>query len=642
MSKKKYFGFLMSGMFLLTMLHVASGEEFPVSDVTSFQTALTTAMSNGEDDVISVASGTYTLGATLTYTLTAESTENYSLTIEGAGPDETILDGDNGVQILNIDTQSFLDDSNAHFIVRNMTLQNGRNAGQAAGLSIWTYAADMTVENCVFSNNESTGSTPNDGGGAHLRSQSNGDITVKDCEFNGNSAYYGGGAWAISYWGTSEKVVQFINNSFINNSARYSYGGVYAHGWSGMVKLSGNLFVGNSCTYSGGGAWAMIYSSGSSPDAVVILTNNMFVDNTAGTYNGGGAYAEGGYGTTFVFNNTFVDNSATLNGGGLYVNVAYSYTVDAYIYNNIFWGNTATDGDDLYVEDNYNDAHQDGSQVDFYNNLYTELGIKEGNFLSLVDNISATDPLLDSEYHLTETSPCVDAGTNDVPDPPGLPSEDVDGEQRIMDGDENGSAIVDIGADEWFVAVDLCPNDPNKTDPGVCGCGVADTDTDSDGTPDCNDECPNDPDKIEPGVCGCGVVEDGTDTDNDNTPDCIDGCPNDPDKTEPGVCGCGVADTDTDNDNTPDCVDECPSDPDKTEPGVCGCGEPDIDSEPDGMIDCWEITYGLNPSLDDANEDFDEDGLNNIVEYNKGTNPKDPTSHPPRAMPWLPILLEED
>jgi len=36
-----------------------------------------------------------------------------------------------------------------------------------------------------------------------------------------------------------------------------------------------------------------------------------------------------------------------------------------------------------------------------------------------------------------------------------------------------------------------CPNDPNKTHPGICGCGVADTDTDSDGTPDCNDNCPN-------------------------------------------------------------------------------------------------------------------------------------------------------
>lgn len=35
--------------------------------------------------------------------------------------------------------------------------------------------------------------------------------------------------------------------------------------------------------------------------------------------------------------------------------------------------------------------------------------------------------------------------------------------------------------------VDGCPNDPQKMEPGVCGCGVPDTDSDHDGTPDCID-----------------------------------------------------------------------------------------------------------------------------------------------------------
>ncbi|MCB0768888.1 MAG: gliding motility-associated C-terminal domain-containing protein, partial [Flavobacteriales bacterium] len=43
--------------------------------------------------------------------------------------------------------------------------------------------------------------------------------------------------------------------------------------------------------------------------------------------------------------------------------------------------------------------------------------------------------------------------------------------------------------------------------PGICGCGTADTDSDSDGTADCNDGCPNDPNKVEPGNCGCGQTE---------------------------------------------------------------------------------------------------------------------------------------
>ncbi len=57
---------------------------------------------------------------------------------------------------------------------------------------------------------------------------------------------------------------------------------------------------------------------------------------------------------------------------------------------------------------------------------------------------------------------------------------------------------------------------------------MPDTDTDSDGTPDCNDGCPDDPAKIDPGACGCGVAD--TDTDSDGTPDCNDGCPDDPDE----------------------------------------------------------------------------------------------------------------
>jgi hypothetical protein len=54
---------------------------------------------------------------------------------------------------------------------------------------------------------------------------------------------------------------------------------------------------------------------------------------------------------------------------------------------------------------------------------------------------------------------------------------------------------------------DCCPNDPNKTEPGLCGCGVAETDADSDGTPNCNDGCVSDPGKTSAGVCGCGFAD---------------------------------------------------------------------------------------------------------------------------------------
>ncbi|MBM3977122.1 MAG: hypothetical protein FJ299_09045 [Planctomycetes bacterium] len=128
------------------------------------------------------------------------------------------------------------------------------------------------------------------------------------------------------------------------------------------------------------------------------------------------------------------------------------------------------------------------------------------------------------------------------------------------------------------------------------------TDTDGDGTADCNDGCPNDPNKVAPGLCGCGVLD--TDGDGDGTPDCVDGCPADPNKTSPGICGCGVADTDTDGDGTPNCVDNCPNDPNKIAPGICGCGVSDVDSDGDGLANCVDnCPNAANPLQENADGD---------------------------------------
>jgi hypothetical protein len=109
------------------------------------------------------------------------------------------------------------------------------------------------------------------------------------------------------------------------------------------------------------------------------------------------------------------------------------------------------------------------------------------------------------------------------------------------------------------VSPDGCASDPNKIDPGQCGCGNPDTDADGDSFAICNDACPSDKGKRAAGVCGCGVAD--TDSDNDGTPNCHDACPNNGPKTAPGVCGCAVADTDGDGDTVPNCNDGCPADP---------------------------------------------------------------------------------
>ena len=142
---------------------------------------------------------------------------------------------------------------------------------------------------------------------------------------------------------------------------------------------------------------------------------------------------------------------------------------------------------------------------------------------------------------------------------------------------------------------DLCPDDPDKLAPGVCGCGVVDVDSDLDGVMDCIDVCP-------------GEVD--VDSDLDGLMDCLDSCPLDALKNAPGVCGCGVADTDSDGDLVLDCEDACPADVLKTAPGVCGCGivEDAEDDDGDSVPNCLDVC----PTAADV--DTDGDGLMDCVD----------------------------
>lgn len=88
---------------------------------------------------------------------------------------------------------------------------------------------------------------------------------------------------------------------------------------------------------------------------------------------------------------------------------------------------------------------------------------------------------------------------------------------------------------------------------------------------DCDDQCPDDPEKSSPGVCGCSQPD--LDTDMDGTVDCVDECPDDREKTVAGSCGCGLAEIDSDDDGVADCADECPNDPSLTIRESCGCAD---------------------------------------------------------------------
>ncbi|MGM5471000.1 T9SS type A sorting domain-containing protein [Flavobacteriaceae bacterium LMO-SS05] len=224
---------------------------------------------------------------------------------------------------------------------------------------------------------------------------------------------------------------------------------------------------------------------------------------------------------------------------------------------------------------------------------------------------------------------CPNDPTNTCNDCPDADSDTVCDADDICPGFDD---LADADGDNIPDGCDACPNDPLKTEPGTCGCGVEDTDTDSDGVLDCNDNEINSP-------CPDNIDANGVsiDSDSDSTPDCLDNCPNDSLKTEPGACGCGFVDTDTDadgipdcndicpgfndlldsdRDGTPDCLDLCPNDRNKTEPGLCGCGTSDADKDGDTVPDCLDVC----PRGPDT--DTDRDGVPDCIDICAGQDDK--------------------
>jgi len=95
----------------------------------------------------------------------------------------------------------------------------------------------------------------------------------------------------------------------------------------------------------------------------------------------------------------------------------------------------------------------------------------------------------------------------------------------IASVDANG-CTADTDGDGLFDGCDRCPgaNDLTDTDAdGIPDCLDACPnvgDTDGDGVQDCQDGCPADPLKRDPGTCGCGNPD--SDTNGNNIPDCVD------------------------------------------------------------------------------------------------------------------------
>jgi hypothetical protein len=171
----------------------------------------------------------------------------------------------------------------------------------------------------------------------------------------------------------------------------------------------------------------------------------------------------------------------------------------------------------------------------------------------------------------------------------------------------SAQAMKDTDGDGVGDSCESCPLDPNKTEPGVCGCGVSDVDTDSDGVLDCNDNCPvdsnagqedvGDGDGVGDACDNCPTVANPLqeDTDLDGVGDACDPCPLDnPDDTD----GDGICDSDDNCPNNPNPLQE-----DADEDGVGdACDLDDCATARDVTALPYSDTYDASPATTDPGD----------------------------------------
>ncbi len=430
------------GAFILSLIGISVAGTFHVSTPEDLQNALTTAQSNGENDIIYIESD-MELSSTLTYK-TPDGDGGHKLTIIG---NNHILDGKNKVQIMNINTDSDENggDQGGDIKISGVIFKNGNSTTSGGGLHVRFMEASVVVEKCSFQNNYSA----ENGGGACIDTPSPNPGTNQSNlhEVRSKRMYANSATNSEVYTQTSSGSISVIENSFYNNVAKIDGGGIHIVTISGPITVTGNSFYNNSA-----GGWAAAATVWTYYNSHMIVSNNFFVKNISYSSQGGGGIDVweifGDSSTLNLVNNSFYENTVTNtdSGGGAWIGIGGA----AKIYNNIFNKNAVdSGGNDLYIWDYktpefvgvYNNAFDADSDFDEPNSkdIFIPNGTNYHHDKNIKGNPLFADPNT-GDLHLKSGSPCIDAGDNSAGD---LPAQDIDGDPRIING------VVDIGADEF-------------------------------------------------------------------------------------------------------------------------------------------------------------------------------------------------
>jgi hypothetical protein len=298
------------------------------------------------------------------------------------------------------------------------------------GAAISSQGASAVITNCVFL--RGYGATRS--GGVEFTASAN--AVVTDCRFEDNTAYFGGGLYINegSAGGLVERCT-FVNNASVNGGA------IFLAGFS-TTTVRDSLFLKNECRQLG--PYQTSFDGGAVENwcTASVFINCLFNGNRA--TGAGGAICDGGpSGSNSTLVNCTIYGNWSRDGGAVGAIMGHTPSVK----NSIVWGNTASAGDPSISPGVVATASnvQGFSSADASNlNLDPQFVAPNGN-----DGMPATP---DDNFALLSTSPLIDAGDNALV-PPSTPTDYL-GNARIIDGNADNAAVVDMGALE---AVPLPP-----------------------------------------------------------------------------------------------------------------------------------------------------------------------------------------
>jgi CSLREA domain-containing protein len=401
-------------------------------------------------DTVTVPAGTYTISLAGADNTNAAGDFDIldDVTISGAGAGTTIVDGgglDRSFDVIN---------ASDTVMISAVTIRNGDGGGISSN-------GILTISDSTISENNAS----SDGGAV----SSGGPLTVTNSTLSGNTANTSGGIYVCAGAGDTT----MITGTTISGNAVPGEGGAIWHECGSTMTIEDSMLSGNSSTNDDGG--------GIHNEEALVINNTTITGNTA-AFDGGGIYS---FGDVTITNSTLSANTG-FGGGGMKNEGDVSMT------NVTVSGNTATDSDggglghssdggtasltNVTIVDNTSAFTGDGIYNDFgtvtlKNTLVASNGdnncggqpvTSAGNNLEDANDCALaaagdqpnTDPQIGSladnggptrTHALLAGSPAIDTASADCPPP----ATDQRGVTRAVDGDENGTAVCDIGAYEF-------------------------------------------------------------------------------------------------------------------------------------------------------------------------------------------------